>query len=166
MPAARIPLSALRVPEGKLALTLDISGLDPISAIIAVGEIERLVAEVDRRIRPFGSRHDVKTHVFVRRGIDQAMRHGDDKLKEGVMLRVLWLALNHPHHGDHLRQKISQALRQDGKAHLTVTVDATKVWAFALAEKYVDMSQVLEALPHDEHFSLAFDKPTSEQPLQ
>jgi hypothetical protein len=67
MPAACIPLSALRVPEGKLALTLDIAGLTPISAIIAVGEIERLVAEVDRRIRP---RHDVKTHIFVRRGVD------------------------------------------------------------------------------------------------
>jgi hypothetical protein len=94
------------------------------------------------------------------------MRQGNDRLKEGVILPVLWLALNHPHHGDHSRQKISQALRSAGKAHLTVTVDATKVWAFALAERFVDMSRVLEALPHDEHFSLTFDKPTSEHPFQ
>jgi hypothetical protein len=68
MPVATIPLVALRVAEGKLAVTFDDAGCDPRSVILNVSDLERVMSEVDRHVRTsFGrARHDEGTHVLAR----------------------------------------------------------------------------------------------------
>jgi hypothetical protein len=167
MPVARIPLSALRVPDGKVAVTLSIHGLDAMSLVVDVGKVETIVADVDASVRAIGgSRTSEKSHVLVRRAVDLAMREGDELGKQGAMLSVLWLALNHPHHAEQVRAGMSQALRERGRVHLSVTVDARQTWAFSLADRWVDMTSVLEAIPEDQHISLAYGEPSREKSLQ
>ncbi len=60
MPVARIPLSALRVPDGKVGVTLAIRGLDPMSLVVEVERVEAIVGDVDG-----SSRSSETSHVFV-----------------------------------------------------------------------------------------------------
>jgi hypothetical protein len=167
MPVARIPLSALRVPDGKVGLTLAIDGLSPTSLVLEVGSLETIVSDVDATVRGVGgSRTSEQSHVLVRRSVDLAMREGDDVAKRGAMISVLWLALNHPHHAERVRGGMSQALRKMGKVHLSVTVDARRTWGFTVAERWVDMTSVLDAIPPDQHFSLAYGEPSPAERLQ
>ncbi len=134
MPTATIPLNALRVPAGKAAVTLDMAGFDPCSIVVAATDLERVVAGADATDRgTIGPRHAVRTHVLMREAVVLAMREGSNDGKKAMLMTPLWLALNHPHRGDQLRTAMSEALRRDGKTHLSVTVDPGRTWSFALA---------------------------------
>jgi hypothetical protein len=113
-----------------------------------------------------GSRTSKKSHVLVRRSVDLAMREGNEEAKRGALISVLWLALNHPHHAEQVRAGMSQALRERGKVHLSVTVDARPTWGFTIAERWVDMTPVLDAIPPDQHISLAYGEPAPTERLQ
>ena len=72
--------------------------------------------------------------------VAQAMREGNEETKKSALTIVLWLALKHPHESSTLRRGMSQVLRQAGKAHLSVTVDVRRTWAFTMAKRFVDLS--------------------------
>ena len=99
--------------------------------MVAAFDLDKIVKETDKLVRnTIGPRHAVQTHVLVRRSIGAAFQGGDDNDKKTMMMTLLWLALNHPHHADQMRAAMSEALRRDSKAHLSVTVDAGGTWAF------------------------------------
>lgn len=104
--------------------------------------------------------------MLVRRSVGAAFQNADDDAKKGMVTTLLWLALNHPHHADQMRAAMSEALRRDGKAHLPVTVDAGGTWAFGLADKFIDASPVIAALPEDVPVSLSIGKVTPTRPVQ
>lgn len=167
MPVATIPLNALRVPAGKIAVTLDMAGFDPCSIVIAATDLERVVAGVDAMARKtIGPRRAVRTHVLMRESVVLAMRGGSSEDKKGMLMTLLWLALNHPHHGDQLRAAMSEALRRDGKTHLSVTVDPSRTWTFALAEKFVDMTPVMAVLPENTPVSLSIGAAVPDRRMQ
>lgn len=167
MPVATIPLNALRVPTGKIAVTLDMAGFDPCSVLVVASDLDKLVSEMNKMVRgTIGPKHAVQTHVLVRRSVGAAFQSGDNGAKKNMMLALLWLALNHPHHADQMRAAMSESLRRDGKAHLSVTVDAGGTWAFGLADKFIDASPVIAALPEDVPVSLSIGKATPTRPMQ
>lgn len=167
MPVATISLSALRVPTGRIAVTLDVAGFDPCSVVVAASDPDKLVGEMNKMVcSTIGPRHAVQTHVLVRRSVEAAFQSGDNDAKKNMMLTLLWLALNHPHHADQMRAAMSEALRRDGKAHLSVTVDAGGTWAFGLVDKFIDASPVIAALPEDTPVSLSIGKVMPTRPMQ
>jgi hypothetical protein len=116
MPVATIPLNALRVPTGKIAVTLDMAGFDPCGVVVAAPDLDKLVGATDKMVRStISPEHAVQTHVLVRRSVGAASRSGDNDAKKGMMTTLLWLALNHPHHADQMRAAMFEALRRDGK---------------------------------------------------
>jgi hypothetical protein len=62
----------------------------------------------------------------------------------GVGAIGAWLALNHPAGGRQMRSVVLVALRQDGKAHVTVCFSGGHL-AIALAEKFVDLEKLTAA---------------------
>lgn len=116
--------------------------------------------------RTVGPRRAERTHVIVRRSVDPTMRAGGDDDKKGTMTTLLWLALNHPHHGDRMRAGMSEALRRDGKGHLSVTVDPGRTWSFALADKFVDVTPVIAALPENTPVSLSIGEALPDRQMQ
>ena len=167
MPTATIPLNALRVPAGKIAVTLDMAGFDPCSIVVAATDLEKIVAGVDAMARDtIGPRRVVRTHVLMRESVVLAMREGGNDDRQGRLMTLLWLALNHPHHGDQLRAAVSEALRRDGKTHLSVTVDPRGTWSFALAEKFVDTTPFIAVLPEDMPVSLSVGETPPDRRIQ
>jgi hypothetical protein len=165
MPVARIPLSALRVADGKIAITLSIHDLDPVSLLVEPQDVEKIVSGVDISVREDGgSRSSEKTHVLVRQAVDLAMHENDVTAQRGAMLSVLWLARNHPHHSEEVRAGMSQALRAEGRAHLSVAVDARRSWGFALASRWVDLSTLLSAIPPGQEVSACVAQLNEEKP--
>lgn len=55
--------------------------------------------------------------------------------------------LNHPSNGNEMRQAVSEALKAQGKAQLTITADARGMWAFAISERPAEMSGLMSAFP-------------------
>lgn len=164
MPLARIPLSALRVPDGKIALTLDLHGPDPMSIVLDAVSLEGVLSLLDEEIwEAGGRRNDRRTHVILREAVALAMAEDDDS-RMGAVTHVLWLALNHPDHADAIRAKVSDALREKGRCHLSVTVDARQNWAFAIADRWIDMSRAMAAVPDGLRVSFARDGQPPQKP--
>lgn len=88
------------------------------------------------------------------------------EVKQGAMLAVLWLALNHPHHAELMRRGVSTALREKGYAHISVMADRRRSWSFALAERWVDMTALLAAVPPDAEISLGHESGADAPPLR
>ena len=108
----------------------------------------------------------MQTHALVRRSIGAAFQGGDDNDKKTMMMTLLWLALNHPHHADQIRAAMSEALRRDSKAHLSVTVDAGGTWAFGLVDNFIDAAPLIAALPENTPVSLSIGKVPPARPMQ
>lgn len=167
MPVATVPLNALRVPAGKIAVTLDMAGFDPCSIVVAASDLDKVVSGIDKMVRStIGPRHAAQTHVLVRRSVGAALQGGDNDDKKGMMMTLLWLALNHPHHADRMRAGMSESLRRDGKVHLSVTVDPGRTWSFALADKFIDMTPIIAALPENTPVSFSIGEATPTRPVQ
>lgn len=155
------------MPTGKIAVTLDMAGFDPWSVVVAASDLDKLVSEMNKMVHSTtGPGHAVQTHVLVRRSVGAAFQSGDNDAKKDMMLTLLWLALNHPHHADQMRAAMSEALRRDGKAHLSVTVDGGGTWVFGLADKFIDASPIIAALPENTPVSLSVGKEMPARPMQ
>jgi hypothetical protein len=136
-----------RVPAGRLALTLDIEGVNPSTCIMDPAAVPAVLELVDRemtRLRiPYGSAVAGLAAEF-----RSARRQGDDGAMAGIGPACLWLAFNHPQTGALMRERVSDALRREGKAHLTLTVAGERL-CLALGPQFVDAVPLMEAMPAD-----------------
>ncbi len=66
----------------------------------------------------------------------------DPETKENAVLLAMWLAFDYP--GGGLAAKVSQSLRKQGRAHLTMGIDADGIMAIALADGFVDLRKTLD----------------------
>jgi hypothetical protein len=152
---ATIPLSALKVPAGKVCISADIAGADLLSVICPAADIEKHVRAADEVIRTeFGPRHAHRTHVLVREWVVHHIANGTEEDRRGAMATLWWLALNHPDFSNGLRAGVSEALRVEGKAHVSITVDHRQTWAFGLADKFVSAAPIMALLPEDMPLSI------------
>lgn len=162
-----VPLSDFRVPDGQIAITLDLHGMDhPVSVQFGVDLIESGLQKTEQslKLKP-SDRRSPSVHVNLRNSIQAGLQSGaDDQAVQGVGFVALWLALNHPRSSDEMRRKVSEELRKSGRAHITITSDEKKTWGFALAPAYVDLSQAMSAVrPGDDGVTIVADDPGKER---
>ena len=111
---------------------------------LAVPAVLELVDREMTRLRiPYGSAVAGLAAEF-----RSARRQGDDGAMAGIGPACLWLAFNHPQTGALMRERVSDALRREGKAHLTLTVAGERL-CLALGPQFVDAVPLMEAMPAD-----------------
>jgi hypothetical protein len=146
--SAGMPVEDFRVAVGMVGLTLDLHGVAPVSIQVETAKLDEVLVGCERSLKLSShTRHDVKTHVRIRRliiqGLQQAKSTGDDRAMTGIGMAGLWCALNHPTGHENIRRQVSEALRRTGKAHITMSCDALKNFAFAVGDKFVELGDVL-----------------------
>jgi hypothetical protein len=144
---ARIPLSAFRVPKGKVALTLLLHGRSGLTGVFDATDIDRWLTafEVGMNISN-DDRPDPGIHVQLRELLRRGLSGGSTEV-ETCTVAGLWLVLNHPFGAKTLRRSVSAALREADRVHITLTSDARQMWSVAVSEKPVEPEVFMAALP-------------------
>jgi hypothetical protein len=139
------PVEAFRVPDGCVALTFDVEGVAPSTCIMDPTNLSVTLEAMDGLMR-------AKSYVSMVRGVAAefraAKRTGRDKSLSSLGLMGLWLAFNHPNSGEVMRERVSDALRREGKAHITMSFGAAGL-CFALGSRFMDARRLIEAAPPD-----------------
>ena len=140
------PVEDFRAPEGTVSITMDVAGAAPSTYTIEAAKIVDLIDGVARRI-------EGGNYYRIVRGIADhfvdCKRRGALSEMTNIGVLCLWSALRHPQQGASMRDMVSEALRRDGKAHITWHFSPTAGLAMALAEKFVDLEALLPLFPND-----------------
>jgi hypothetical protein len=143
----RAPVTAeeFRAPIGTVAITFDIGGVDPSTAMIDAGAVGPLLPRLQAAVK--GQSYYALVRL-VAREFAKARRTDDDDAITWISLLGLWTALNHPRAGEQMRKAVSNSIRQDKTAHIT--------WRFgpeglglALAGCFVDLGELARLAPAD-----------------
>jgi hypothetical protein len=141
----RVAAEDFVAPEGVVALTLDVEGVDATTFVVDAAAI---VAALDRVTDIARS---LTYHQLVRliaRSFVEAKQAGDVTAFDWIGIAGLWTAFNHPQSGGLVRKAVSDSLRQEGKAHISWHVGPSG-FAVALADKFVDLGHVTALAPQD-----------------
>ena len=156
MTRARIPLSAFRVPKGKLALTLLLYRHKGLTAVFDATDIDTWLAAFEAGMGiEMTDRADSRTHVQIRELVRRALDDGSADL-DTCTAAALWLALNHPFGSETVRRHVSSSLRELDRAHITLSSDARHMWSVAVSEKPVEPQVVMAAFPPGANVCLEF----------
>jgi hypothetical protein len=160
---AKIPLSAFRVPQGKLAITFDLHGLPCGTAVVDADKINLFVSGFDDAMElQSRDRAGMECHVKIRQMLRSAWQ---DEVSQPTGLSValaLRLAVNHAFGGNDLKDGIAASLREQAKAQLTLTNDQSRKWAFAISGKPAEMTGLLASLPDGAAMSFTEARDTAE----
>lgn len=157
-----------RVPDGMVALTLDVKGHDPSTIAMPFADLTKLLEafESDRRVQKPAGETDLDFHRRVRHHIvdefPRAKAAGAEEEVKSLLTAALWTAFEHPGSKD-MRKAVSQKLRKTGKAHLTAAADSEN-FIVALAEVFMDLSEALR-LAQGHRRMLSIRRNQSEPPL-
>jgi hypothetical protein len=158
---ARIPLSAFRVPKGKLALTLLLFGQKGLTAVFDAAAIDTWLAAFEAGMGiEVSDRADWRTHAQIRELLRGALDDSSADLDTSTTA-ALWLALNHPFGSETVRRHVSSSLRKPDRAHITLSSDARHMWSVAVSEKPVEPQVVMAAFPPGTNVCLEFGGPTN-----
>ncbi len=152
-----------RVPEGHIAFTLDLAGVDPTTISFEAEKLSEFMAGFDKI--PSTERSKPGNHAVVRENLIEATkraRRGGEP-QELIMLSI-WCTMFHPTSGEAMRDGVSQSLRETGKAHVTISMDAKKNFGCGLGEKFVDAQKILDAVPEDFKGSIEIAPKTRKPP--
>jgi hypothetical protein len=123
---ARIPLSAFRVPEGKLALTLLLHGRKGLTAVFDASDIDAWLAGFEAGMGiEMTDRAESWTHVQIRELLRRALDNGSADL-DTCTAAALWLALNHPFGSETVRRHVSSSLCRDVNVEIVRRCDTGK----------------------------------------
>lgn len=87
-------------------------------------------------------------------------RNSKDPLVGKQLLGVAaFCTLFHPSSAAEFRSGISDGLRRNGKAHVTISCDARLVFGFAVGQRFTDMEAIIAELPADVPGSISIAKP-------
>ncbi len=148
------PVERFRVPAGCIALTLDVEGVHPSTCIMDPAELPAALERVEPALRPVPYATAVRG---VAAEFRSARKTGRDKSLTGIGLAGMWLAFHHPEAGATMRERVSDALRREGKAHVTMAVRAAGL-VLALAPQFVETEGLAEALPDNASVVYAGDR--------
>jgi hypothetical protein len=158
-----IRVEDFRVGEGNVAFTLDLAGVEPTTVSIPAAELPEILSLI-RRVFNMTADHstDIGLHSVMRRAMidltKQARTSQDPEVGTQLIGVAAFCTLFHPASGAEFRSRISDSLRQDGKAHVTISCDARLKFAFLLAERFVDMEDAIAAMPADAAGSVAITR--------
>jgi hypothetical protein len=129
-----------RVPDGHIGITVDVAGSPPTSLALEAGALVDLMERCNPVCQPIGyesvSRMISSEFPKVRGGVD------DETCKTfGIM--ALWVSLYHPMHGHLMRSRVSDYLRDTGKAHISWRVGPSGL-AMSLGDKFADLGDALD----------------------
>jgi hypothetical protein len=157
---ARIPLSAFRVPKGKLALSLLLFGQKGLTAVFDAADIDKWLAAFEAGMGlEIGDRADLRTHAQIRELLRAALDDRSADLETSTTA-ALWLALNHPFGSEVVRRHVSSSLRKLDRAHITLSSDVRHMWSVAVSEKPAEPQGVMAAYPPGTNVCLEFGGPT------
>jgi hypothetical protein len=135
-----------QVPRGKVALTFDVDGLPPSTALIDVEKLVDVVDAVSRRIVADKTYEQVLS-LFV---IAFKKAKGDSSVGYATSVLGFWLALNHPKSGHEMRKLVADEIATNNRAHLTFFVAKERPGlAIAVAPQFVDLGTFVAAMPRD-----------------
>jgi hypothetical protein len=166
-----IPVSEFRVAEGMVALTLDVHGVNPITMSVEASKLDENLRAFEPTIDPTGKgRRDWSEYAqilsLVATGLRQVNANGgNNRATEGVCWAGLWCAFNHPKMGDAMKRQVSEAIRRTGKAHITLALDARGVLGLALADKFAELTPILNAADASEPVVLAVQREVKPGPM-
>jgi hypothetical protein len=148
MPAT-IPLSAVRVPQGKVAVTLDLARLPCITGLVDADRVDDLLQGFEESLGLSATdRSDVRTHVALRRELCSQFEAMQSEAATALIAFGLWLTFNHPLEAQRIRTSVSRDLREKGRAQVTVTCDDRGKWGFAASERPAEqLTELLEVVP-------------------
>lgn len=165
---AQIPLAAFQVPDGKVAMTLQMHGARCMTAVIAVADLDGLLAAFEAGMQlDVADRSDWHIHVQVREllrqnaGWDAA---GDKAEMEACVAAAFWLALNHPEGGGAVRTEVAAFMRDQNRAQVTLASDERQVWSIAVLERPVIPDAAMAAFPLEAAACLVFSRGDVDQP--
>lgn len=132
-------------PVGTIAITIDVENVAPCSCLLDAAKIMTVLDQVTAIARgmPYSSLVHAIAAQFTR-----AKLKGDDAALCGIGVAALWAAFHHPQGGAAMRQAVSDALRRDGKAHITWRFGPAGL-AMALAERFVGIDHLASLAPQD-----------------
>ena len=106
------------MPDGKVALTLDVEGAKRVTSMLDARDLEPLLAAMaslsTMRTRSY---HDLVRFIVAEL---PGLSGGEDEAKFRALVGIgLWTALSHPAGGDRMRKEISTFVHERGSAHVT-----------------------------------------------
>jgi hypothetical protein len=124
-----------RVPDGKLALTIELMDHAPVTIGIDADQIADILAEMTAMLG------DTKLdyHDLVQGFAKEFIKRRTDG---GAVFGILWTALYHPKGGEKFREMVSRQIANKGKAHITYRL-SPKGLAIALAYQCADVDEEL-----------------------
>ncbi len=132
-------------PEGTIAITFDVAGVDPSTCLIETASLVPILEELDATARasPYHDLVRQTAREFVR-----AKSEGDEATLRWIGMLGFWTALNHPNAPD-MRRAVAAAMRQEGRAvHLSWRFGPAGL-AVALSDQFVDLERMSAAAPPD-----------------
>jgi len=135
-----------RAPEGIIAITIDVQGASPSTLLIEEAKLVDLIDEVARYAANLDYRQLVR---FIAREFARARRSNDELRFRGMGAAVVWSVLNHPDLGEVMRKGVADALRRDGRAHITWRYSPALGVAMAVSDRCVDLGDISAGAPKD-----------------
>jgi len=145
-----IPVDDFRVPDGMVALTLDVYGINPVTLCVKAAELVQTLNCIEEGLDDTAkARQDLTHYAKIRSALIAALRRAspNDADMSSLCLGCLWCAFNHPEGSDVLKKRVSEALRRTGKAHITMRCDAKERVAIALCDKFVELNPLMASAP-------------------
>lgn len=145
---ACIPLSAFRVPDGKIAMTLMLSGMRCVTGVIGVADLDFHLNAFEAGMElETADRANPHTHAQMRELLRQHMERADDADMRVCVAAAFWLALKHPHGGVTMRAQVAAFMKVQNRAQITITSDRRQLWSFAVSERPVMTEAIMAAIP-------------------
>jgi hypothetical protein len=142
-------LQSFTAPDGTIAITLDVEGAEPRTALVNAEDIVDMVDRVSRLVAGEDYRAVVK---FVAREVQRAAHQivcEDEKLEllAAIGPLALWAALNHPTQGTGMRRALSDMLGRQGCAHLTWHHEIARGLALSPSDVFMDLHNLIAVTP-------------------
>lgn len=144
------PVNEFRVADGMVALTLDVHGINPVTVCVEAAKLDETLRHLDSVFDPEGkARRGWAGYARLRSYVIASLRHAsaNGENMDAQCLAGLWCVFNHPTGSGALRRRVSEALRQTGKAHITMACDARDAVAVALSETFVELNPLMSSAP-------------------
>jgi hypothetical protein len=140
------PVEDFVAPVGTVSITFDIVGTAPSTCMIDASQITGLMASVTKLTT------GISYHSLVRRIAGEflnAKQTGNDQPLSWIGIAGVWTAMHHPKTGDAIKLKVADALRRDGKAHITWHFNPAAGLGIAIADGFIDLEALIKEAPTD-----------------
>jgi hypothetical protein len=136
-----VDVTEFRVPAGHAALTFDLAGADPQTLSIDASKLADIVAHTARLVGdwPYQRTLDGLSALYY------SCASGETAEPDGLLVGF-WLALNHPIGGADMRRMVSNRIAASKPVHITMHGARDGGLGFVLADTYVDVSAIAEAV--------------------